>query len=50
MSLPSPTKPFMSSLLLPLYANNSQVYYKTHSLAWSIGSTVRNSSAVSKRT
>ena len=43
-------KPFYSSLLLPLFANNAQVYYKKGTLSWSIGSTVRNSGAVRKRT
>ncbi len=49
MTIPT-NKPFYSSLLLPLYTNNAQVYYKKGTLSWSIGSTVRNSGAVSKRT
>lgn len=44
------TLPFYSSLLRSLYTNNAQVYYKKGSLSWSIGSTVRNSRAVRKRT
>ena len=41
---------FASSLLRSLYANNAQVYYKPHSLSSSIGHTVSNARAVSKRT
>ncbi len=47
---PHSNNPFYSSLLRSLYANNSLVYYKPNSLSWSIGSTVKNSHAVSKRT
>ena len=42
--------PFYSSLLRSLYSNNSLVFYKPHSVSWSIGSTVRNSGAVARRT
>ena len=49
MSLPN-NSPFFSSLLRSLYSDNSRVFYKSNSLSWSIGSTVRNSRAVSKRT
>ncbi len=47
---PPPVKPFASSLLRSLYADNARVYYKTHSLSRSIGGTVRNSHAVGRRT
>jgi len=47
---PAPVNTFYSSLLWGLYSDNSRVFYKPNSLSWSIGSTVRNSRAVSKRT
>ena len=49
---PSPSGPPIpySQMVQSLFANNTRVYYKPNSLAWSIGSTVRNSRAVSKRT
>jgi hypothetical protein len=41
---------FYNSLLWSLYSDNSRVFYKSNSLSSSIGSTVRNARAVSKRT
>jgi hypothetical protein len=45
---PSP-QPFFR-MVGSVNSDNSRVYYKPHSLSWSVGSTVRNSRAVSKRT
>lgn len=42
--------PFFCKMLCSVYSNNSLAYYKPHSLAASIGSTVRNSRAVARRT
>jgi hypothetical protein len=47
---PAQVNTFYNSLLYSLYTDNARVFYKPNSLAWSIGSTVRNSRAVSKRT
>ena len=46
----TPTPPFYCKMLCSLNANNSQVFYKPNSLSWSIGSTVKNSRAVARRT
>jgi surface protein len=46
---PAPPAPFYG-MVQSLYSDNSLVYYKPHSLSASIGSTVRNSRAVAKRT
>ena len=41
---------FFCKMLCSIYSNNSMAFYKANSLSWSIGSTVRNSRAVSRRT
>ena len=48
ISPPPPPPPRF--LMRSLFTNNAQVYYKPHSLSRSIGNTVRNARAVSKRT
>jgi len=45
-----PVNTFFNNLVRSLYTDNAQVYYKPHSLSRSIGNTVRNARAVSKRT
>jgi len=41
---------FFCNMLCSVYSNNSLVFYKPNSLSASIGSTVRNSRAVARRT
>ena len=41
---------FFCKMLCSVYSNNSLAFYKPNSLSWSIGSTVRNSRAVARRT
>lgn len=49
MPAPLLNEPY-SKMVRSLFSDNSRVYYKPNSLSWTIGSTVRNSRAVSKRT